>query len=59
MAKSKKRGGEKQHRKRVEQRNKKIKKDYESAVKQAWDKFEQWKKENGGQDNQGISITAQ
>ena len=59
MAKSKKRGGEKQHRKRVEERNKKIKKDYESAVKQAWDKFEQWKKENGGQDNQGISITAQ
>jgi hypothetical protein len=59
MAKSKKRGGEKQHRKRLEERNKKIKKDYEAAVKQAWEKFEQWKNQNGSSDNQGISITAQ
>jgi hypothetical protein len=59
MAKSKKRGGEKQHRKRLEERNKKIKKDYEAAVKQAWDKFEQWKNQNGSSDDKGISTTAQ
>jgi hypothetical protein len=58
MAKSKVRGGAKQHRKRVEARNQKLKKDYETAAKLAWSKFEQWKAErNGGQDNQGISIT--
>jgi hypothetical protein len=59
MAKSKKRGGEKQHRKRLEERNKKIKKDYEAAVKQAWDKFEQWKNQNGSSDDKGIPTTAQ
>jgi hypothetical protein len=58
MAKSKLRGGAKQHRKRVEARNQKQKRDYETAAKLAWSKFEQWKKErDGGQDNQGISIT--
>ena len=57
MPESKKRGGKKLHRKRVEARNKKIKKEYEVAAKAAWDKFEAWKKEQqGNTDNKGISI---
>ena len=54
MPQSKKRGGKKAHNKRVKARNEKIKHEYETAAKQAWSKFEQWKQENGDKDNQGI-----
>lgn len=43
MAQSRKRGGKKEHNKRLEKRNEKIKSDYQKATKEAWKKFEEYK----------------
>jgi hypothetical protein len=58
MGKSKKRGGEKEHRKRVESRNQMLKGMWEKLQKKAWEKFEESKKQkdaNKDTDNQSIS----
>jgi hypothetical protein len=58
MGKSKKRGGEKEHRKRVESRNQMLKGMWEKLQKKAWEKFEESKKQkdaNKDTDDQSIS----
>jgi hypothetical protein len=58
MGKSKKRGGEKAHRKRVESRNQMLKGMWEKLQKKAWEKFEESKKQkdaNKDTDDQSIS----
>jgi len=45
MGKSKKRGGEKAHRKKVKARNDNFKNMWDRLQKNAWDKHEEWKKE--------------
>lgn len=60
MPQSKKRNGAKAHRKKVEQRNKTVKSEYERAAKAAWEKFESWKQQQGNQDNKGFpTITSE
>lgn len=54
MPKSRKRGGEKQHRKRVKARNEKIKTDFERASKLAWETYEKMKKENEDKNHTSI-----
>jgi hypothetical protein len=44
MPKSRKRGGEKAHRKRITARNNNFKKMWNRLQKQAWEKHEEWKK---------------
>lgn len=56
MPESRKRGGKKLHRKRVEARNQRIKTEYKYAAKQAWEKYETWKQQQGNTDDKGISI---
>ena len=51
MPKSRKRGGEKAHRKRIKLRIIKMKQQITHASKQAWDKFEEWKKQKGEDTN--------
>jgi len=46
MPKSRKRGGEKAHRKKVENRNNLMKNMWQRQVKLAYEKHEEWKKEN-------------
>ena len=48
MAKSKKRGGETAHRKKVIARNEHMKGLWKRLQKNAWDKFEEHKKEQSG-----------
>jgi mRNA-degrading endonuclease HigB of HigAB toxin-antitoxin module len=60
MAKSKVRGGAKQHRKKVEQRNQNLKGLWKKLSENAWKKHEEWKKQkeldaNNNQDNEGLS----
>ena len=58
MPKSRKRGGEKAHRKKVENRNNLMKNMWQRQVKLAYEKHEEWKKEkelNEDSDNKGIS----
>lgn len=45
MPKSRKRGGEKAHRKRVQLRNQKLRKFWTEQVKLAHDKLKKWKQE--------------
>lgn len=45
MPKSRKRGGEKAHRKRITARNNNFKGMWNRLQKQAWEKHEEWKKE--------------
>jgi molybdenum-dependent DNA-binding transcriptional regulator ModE len=54
MGKSKKRGGEKAHNKRVAARNNKLLNLFKTAQKKAWEKFEDWKKENESKNNGSI-----
>ena len=54
MGKSKKRGGEKAHRKRVQKRNETILSLFKVAQKKAWEKFEEMKKQNESKNNTGI-----
>ena len=58
MPESRKRGGKKLHRKRVEARNQRIKTEYKHAAKQAWEKYEVWKQQQGDTNDKGISIVA-
>ena len=51
MAKSRQR---KNHKKKVDARNQKIKKEWEIASKKAWEKFEEIKKQNESSNNQNI-----
>lgn len=51
MGKSKKRGGEKAHRKRVQQRNNTIMNMWQKQVNLAYEKHEEWKKQQ--QQNEG------
>lgn len=58
MGKSKKRGGEKEHRKRIEKRNQMLKGLWDKLQKKAWEKFEESKKQkddNKDTDNQSVS----
>lgn len=48
MPKSKKRDGEKAHRKRITARNNNFKGMWKRLQKGAWEKHEQWKKEQEG-----------
>jgi hypothetical protein len=48
MAKSKKRGGDKQHRKRIQARNQNIKGLWQRLTNKAYEKHEEWKKEQSG-----------
>ena len=66
MGKSKRRGGDKEHRKRVEKRNIELKGLWKKLSTQAWEKHEEWKKQKelDGQntDNQSVprfNITGQ
>jgi hypothetical protein len=65
MGKSKKRGGEKEHRKRVESRNQMLKGMWEKLQKKAWEKFEESKKQKDAnkdtndQSISGFNITEQ
>ena len=49
MPKSKLRGGAKQHRKRVKDRNIQVKNDWDKAVKFAYKKHEEWKESKSEQ----------
>jgi hypothetical protein len=48
MPKSKKRGGEKSHRKKVENRNNLMKNMFQRQVKLAYEKHEEWKQQQSG-----------
>jgi hypothetical protein len=50
MPKSRKRGGEKAHRKRITARNNNFKGMWNRLQKQAWEKHEEWKKEKEEQE---------
>ena len=54
MPKSRKRGGEKAHRKKVENRNNLMKNMWQKQVKLAYEKHEEWKQQQSGstEDNQ-------
>jgi hypothetical protein len=52
MPKSKKRGGEKAHRKRVAKRNQENKLNWDKAVEFAYKKHEEWKAAKSGQTEQ-------
>ena len=56
MPKSHKRGGAKEHRKRVAARNERIKNQWKEASKKAWETFEKMKEEknNENQDNESL-----
>ena len=55
MPKSKKRGGEKAHNKRIKKRNQELKALLQKQVNQAYEKFNEWKKSNNQNTNdQGI-----
>ena len=60
MGKSSKRGGDKEHRKRVAARNQEMKGLWQKQVNLAYEKHEEWKKQkeldaNQNKDNQSIS----
>jgi len=59
MPKSRKRGGEKAHRKRITARNNNFKGMWKLLQKQAWEKHEEWKKEKelNGEDTNDQSIS--
>jgi hypothetical protein len=59
MPKSRKRGGEKAHRKRITARNNNFKGMWNRLQKQAWEKHEEWKKEKelNGEDTNDQSIS--
>ena len=59
MPKSRKRGGEKAHRKRITSRNNNFKGMWNRLQKQAWEKHEEWKKEKelNGEDTNDQSIS--
>jgi hypothetical protein len=48
MPKSRKRGGEKAHRKRITARNNNFKGMWNRLQKQAWEKHEEWKAQQSG-----------
>jgi hypothetical protein len=59
MPKSRKRGGEKAHRKRITARNQNFKGMWKRLQKGAWDKHEEWKQKQSGstEDNQTMIQT--
>lgn len=66
MGKSKRRGGDKEHRKRVEKRNIELKGLWKKLSENAWKKHEEWKKQkeldDKNTDNQSVprfNITGQ
>ena len=56
MPKSKKRGGEKAHRKRVQKRNEINKSFWQKQVDMAYEKHEEWKKAKAEQPEQQVQI---
>jgi hypothetical protein len=56
MPKSKKRGGEKEHRKRVAKRNQDNKINWQKQVNMAYEKHEEWKKAKAEQPEPQVQI---
>ena len=56
MPKSKKRGGEKAHRKRVQKRNELNKTFWQKQVDMAYEKLEEWKKAKAEQAEQPVQL---
>ncbi len=56
MPKSKKRGGEKAHRKRVQKRNELNKSFWQKQVDMAYEKHEEWKKAKAAEAEQPVQL---
>lgn len=56
MPKSKKRGGEKAHRKRVQKRNEQMKGLWQRQVNMAYEKHEEWKKAKAAEAEQQVQM---